>query len=65
LLAYPNFNKTFEIHTDASKVQSGACISEDGISLAFYRRKLNPAQNRYTTTDKRELLSFVETLKEY
>jgi RNase H-like domain found in reverse transcriptase len=28
LLTYPNFNKTFEIHTDASKVQLVACISQ-------------------------------------
>jgi hypothetical protein len=27
LLTYPDFSKPFEIHTDASKVQLGACIS--------------------------------------
>ena len=32
--------------------------------MAFYSRKLNPAQTRYTTTE-RELLSIVETLKEF
>ena len=64
LLTYPNFNKTFEIHTDASKVQLGACISQEGRPVAFYSRKLNPAQTRYTTTE-RELLSIVETLKEF
>jgi RNase H-like domain found in reverse transcriptase len=32
--------------------------------VAFYSRKLNPAQIRYTTT-QRELLSIVETLKEF
>jgi len=64
LLAYPNFNKKFEIHTDASKVQLGACISQEGTPLAFYSRKLNPVQTRYTTTE-RELLSIIETLKEF
>ena len=39
-------------------------ISQDGRPIAFYSRKLNPAQTRYTTTE-RELLSIVETLKEY
>ena len=64
LLTYPDFNKAFEIHTDASKVQLGACISQEGKPVAFYSRKLNPAQTRYTTTE-RELLSIVETLKEF
>jgi RNase H-like domain found in reverse transcriptase len=64
LLTYPNFNKTFEILTDVSKVQLGACISQEGRPVAFYSRKLNPTQTRYTTTD-RELLSIVETLKEF
>ena len=64
LLAYPDFNEPFVIHTDASKVQLGACISQKGVPLAFYSRKLNPAQTRYTTTE-RELLSIVETFKEF
>lgn len=64
LLTYPDFSKEFEIHTDASKLQLGAVIMQDGKPLAFYSRKLSPAQTRYTTTE-RELLSIVETLKEY
>eukprot|EP00957_Ditylum_brightwellii_P030977 2346843-Ditylum_brightwellii.AAC.1 len=32
--------------------------------LAFYSRKLNPAQLNYTTTEM-EMLSIVETLKEF
>ena len=64
LLAFPDFNKKFVIHTDASHTQLGAVISQDGKPIAFYSRKLNPAQTRYTTTE-RELLSIVETLKEF
>jgi RNase H-like domain found in reverse transcriptase len=64
LLAYPNFSKKFVIHTDASHYQLGAVISQDGKPIAFYSRKLNPPQTWYTTT-KRELLSIIETLKEY
>ena len=64
LLVYPNFSKPFVIHTDASKVQLGAVISQDNKPIAFYSRKLNPAQVNYTTTEQ-ELLSIVETLKEF
>jgi len=64
LLVYPDFNKPFIIHTDASHSQLGAVISQDNKPIAFYSRKLNPAQKRYTTTE-RELLSIVETLKEF
>ena len=51
LLAYPNFSEPFEIHTDASHTQLGAVISQRGKPIAFYSRKLNPAQTRYTTTE--------------
>ena len=64
LLAYPDFNEEFEIHTDASHTQLGAVISQKGKPIAFYSRKLKPEQTRYTTTE-RELLSIVETLKEF
>ena len=43
LLAYPDFNAPFEIHTDASKLQLGAVISLKGKPIAFYSRKMNSA----------------------
>ena len=64
LVTFPDFSKEFEIHTDASKLQLGACISQEGKPVTFYSPKLQPAQTRYTTTE-RELLSIVETLKEF
>ena len=64
MLAYPDFSKEFVIHTDASHSQLGAVISQDNRPIAFYSRKLKPEQTRYTTTE-RELLSIVETLKEF
>ena len=64
LLGYPDFNALFEIHTDASKIQIGAVISQKGKPIALYSRKMNSAQQDYTTTEK-ELLSVVETLKEF
>ena len=64
LLAYPDFNDLFEIHTDASKLQIGAVISQKGKPIAFYSGKMNSAQQNYTTSEK-ELLSIVASLKEF
>ena len=64
LLAYPNFDEVFDIHMDASLYQLGVCILQNGKPIAFYSRKLNLAQTRYTTTE-RELLSIVEVLKDF
>jgi hypothetical protein len=63
---YWRFNKVFPKRTalDASHTQLGAVISQDGKPIAFFSRKLNGAQTRYMTTE-RELLSIVETLKEF
>ena len=51
MLAYPDFDKEFVIHTDASHTQLGAVISQDERPIAFYSRKLKPEQTRYTTTE--------------
>lgn len=64
LLSFPQFDKPFEIHTDASKYQLGAVVAQQGKPIAFFSRKLNSAQLNYTTTE-RELLAIVETLKEF
>jgi hypothetical protein len=64
LLAYPNFNKSFNKHTDNSHEHLSAVISKDKCPIAFYSRKLNPAQKRCTTTEQ-ELLLIIELLKEF
>ena len=64
MLTFPDFSKTFEIHTDASKRQLGSVIAQDNKPLAFFSRKLTKPQQNYTVTEL-ELLSIVETLKEF
>ena len=63
LLSYPDFNKTFHIHTDASHTQLGSVISQDNKPIAFFSRNLNEVQTGYSTTE-RQRLSIVQTLKE-
>ena len=64
LLTLPDYSKPFEIFTDASGYQLGAVLQQEGKPLTYYTRKLTDTQRRYTT-EKRELLSIVETLKEF
>ena len=63
-MAYPDFNAPFEIHTDASKLQIGAVVSQKGKPIAFYSRKMNIDQQNYTITEK-EFLSIVASVKDF
>jgi hypothetical protein len=67
LLCYPDFNKPviFHLYTNASD-QLGAVIMQDKKTIAFHSRKLNTAQKRYTSTERKlEFLSAMKTCKEY
>jgi hypothetical protein len=64
LAAYLDHNKRFNIYTDASDLQLGACIIQEGRLVAYFSQKLTKSQQNYTTMEK-EKLSVVATLKKF
>jgi len=62
MLTYPQFDKPFLIHTDASDKQIGGVVMQDNKPLGFFNKKLTDMQRRYPVTEQ-ELLAIVETIK--
>ena len=50
LLIYPDFNKRFDVHADASELNIGSVIIQDGKPISFCSRKLTKPQQQYTVT---------------
>ena len=63
-IVFPNYSLPFHVYTDASDLQLGAAIIQRNRLIAYYSKKLTPAQQNYTTTEK-ELLACVQTFKAY
>jgi hypothetical protein len=64
LAAYSNHNKRFNVYTNVSDFQLGACIIQEGRPVAYFSQKLTKSQQNYTMMEK-EMLSIVATLKEF
>lgn len=63
VLAFPNFDQEFLVHTDASKYALGAVLSNyDTRPVHFASRTMKPAEVNYSTIEK-ELLAVVFALK--
>jgi hypothetical protein len=69
ILVFPDWNKEFHVHVDASSIALGVVLTQLGIedidhSLAFARKKLSTTKINYTTTE-REGLAIVYALQKF
>lgn len=63
LIAYPNYNKHFQIYIDTSSYQMRIYIVQDNKPVAFWSFKVTYVQLKYTVGDK-VLLSIIMVLTE-
>ena len=54
MLQFPNLDLPFEVQTDASNKALGGVLVQEGHPVAFESRKLNGAEQRYSTHEKRD-----------
>lgn len=68
ILASPNFDLPFSLHTDASDFGVGAVLTQNIDNeervIAFFSAKLNKAQKHYTTTEK-ECLAVILSIEKF
>lgn len=64
VLAYPDFDKPFEISTDASNEALGAVLSQESKPISFASKTLSSTETRYSTIEK-ELLGVVWGVKKF
>ena len=69
ILVFPDWNKEFHVHVDASSIMMGVVLAQPGEGyldhlIAFTSRKLSFTEKNYTTT-KREGLTMVYVLQKF
>jgi len=62
VLAIPDLDKPFQVHTDASVVGTGGVLMQDGRVVAYTSSKFSPAEFNYTTGEQ-ELLGLIHALQ--
>jgi hypothetical protein len=56
LAAYPDRNKRFNMYTDTSDFQLGACIIQEGRPVAYFSHKLTKILQNNTTMEIETIL---------
>jgi hypothetical protein len=67
ILVFPDWEKTFHVHVDASTIALGSIMEQPGAGglnhpISFSRRKLSESEKNYNTTE-RECLAMVYALQ--
>jgi hypothetical protein len=62
VLKFPEFDKPFEVHTDANDFAIGGVLMQDGRPIAYENKKLDGCQKRWPTHEN-ELFAVVHCLK--
>ena len=64
ILQVPDFDKVFELDTDASILSIGGVLSQEGKAIAFFSEKLNGAKLNYCTYDL-EFYAIIQAIKHW
>jgi len=64
VLALPDFEKVFEVNCDASRVDIGGVLSQEGCPIAFFSEKLSGSKKNYSTSDM-GFYAIVQSLKHW